>query len=248
MNFEHGTYQPGSSDHNPYEQFWNKTVAVEARLQKDVNQAKYFEEAGEEPDETAKFKGRHLIGRDRPILGGVYVGAGAREAIVVDEKHGELVPIYHELLAMRAMAMKEGKGFKDDILKDVWQLVMDKIPYSEAAVESLAEESAGKKDYKEALDSYIIVRGGVCRHQALLAGYLLEKLISEGKLNGKVSVDRNSVPGKGGHAWVRYTNSQNKVFIIDPAQEYIGGLDNVENTERWFYERPEDMVNLREQN
>lgn len=90
------------------------------------------------------------------------------------------------------------------------------------------------------MDSYIIAGGGVCRHQALLGAYLLEKLIRDGKIGGKVSIDRNSVQNAG-HAWIRYTNSKGKVFIIDQAQKYIGLLNDTDKNGRWFYERPEDF-------
>ena len=82
---------------------------------------------------------------------------------------------------------------------------------------------------------------GVCRHQALLCGYLLEKLIKDERISGKVSVDRNFVEGLGGHAWARYTTDRGKVYILDVAQNYKGCLgDMTKKQSRWFYERPED--------
>ncbi|EKD64692.1 MAG: hypothetical protein ACD_50C00323G0007, partial [uncultured bacterium] len=77
--------------------------------------------------------------------------------------------------------------------------------------------------------------------QALLAGYLLEKLTQEGILGGKVSVDRNFIEGRGGHAWVRYTNSREEVFILDPAQDYKGTLKDAPKN-GWDYRRPEDSA------
>ena len=46
------------------------------------------------------------------------------------------------------------------------------------------------------LSYFINAKKGVCRHQALLVGYLLERLKGEGYIDGKVSIDRNSVTGE----------------------------------------------------
>lgn len=78
---------------------------------------------------------------------------------------------------------------------------------------------------------------GVCRHQALLTGYLLERLASEGKVSGKVSVQRNAIPGVGAHAWASYVNSRGAEYVIDPTQGYIGLLDEAPD-DGWIYRRP----------
>jgi hypothetical protein len=68
---------------------------------------------------------------------------------------------------------------------------------------------------------------------------LLERLKNEGYVAGNVSIDRNSIPGLGGHAWVRYQNSKDVVFVIDPAQNYVGRLDEAPK-QGWSYKRPEE--------
>lgn len=244
MDFErHSQHtEAGSNFEDIVEGFWGKTDEGINRLLKDVDKAKYLEESFEDDELVQTYQGRPLIGRDLPILGGVYIGAGGREAIVVDEKYGKLLPIYQELLNRQEQVVQSGGKFKDGLLNEVWNITKEYLPYNDQVLEVIDQDySGGKKDYKITLDTYIDRGGGVCRHQALLAGYLIEKLGKEGMVKGQVSVDRNSIPGKGGHAWVRYTNSGGKVFIIDPAQDYIGPLESDDNTSRWFYERPEDI-------
>lgn len=181
-------------------------------------------------------------GRDTPINGGVYLGGGKREAIVVDDTagpRGKLDGVYQELVRLRERALRRGEHFKQTLLSDVFDLVKARIPYSEGATREVAVKLKIGADQPVHLDKYIEQGGGVCRHQALLAAYLLERLGKEGKVGGRVSVDRNYVRGLGGHAWARYTNSAGQVVILDPARDLIKSLEEVNPDIRSFYERPE---------
>jgi hypothetical protein len=97
---------------------------------------------------------------------------------------------------------------------------------------------------KVGLEYFISLGKGVCRHQALLAAYLIEKQIQQGNVKGKVSIDSNFITHRGGHAWVRFKDANNQVFVLDPTNENIGQLDQVDsnpsNPEGWSYKRPED--------
>lgn len=211
---------------------WNKTITAEERLKNSA----FYEEKGLIKKEKF-FQGRAIIGRDRKINGGVYIGAGEREAIVVDDqKDLVLNRIYQELINRRRRAQARGIPFKQGIIEEVWQLVNELIPFDEEHVASI-EKELPEPDSKIYLSAFL--GGGVCRHQALLTGYLLERLAEEGVVRGQASVDRNYVVGRGGHAWARYTNYDGDVFILDSAQDYIGRLDEI-GEYRWFYERPED--------
>jgi hypothetical protein len=211
---------------------WNKTTFAEDRVKK----SSFYEEKGFIRKEKM-YQDRPIIGRDRKINGVVYLGSEGREAIVVDDKKDEpLNRVYQELIQRRQEAQARGQDFKTGLLKDVWKLVLEIMPYSSENVR-IKTSNLTTPDSKIYLSSFI--GGGICRHQSLMVGYLLERLSNEGILRGKVSVDRNFVEGKGGHAWVRYENSQNQVFILDPAQKFIGKLEDVPE-DKWFYERPED--------
>jgi catechol 2,3-dioxygenase-like lactoylglutathione lyase family enzyme len=196
----------------------------------------------DEPDSDSingYYQDRLIIGRDTPINGGVYLGAGQREAIVVDDsKSIYLDKIYRNFMAETADIQKT-LHFRAGILGFIYDKVREVLP----ADQVLAERLAGpyQNDRKLSLDVFIGGKAGVCRHQALLTGYLLERLIKEGYIGGKVSVDRNSIKGKGGHAWVRYVDENGLVSIVDPTQGYIGKLFAVDPSQRWFYKRPEDL-------
>lgn len=215
---------------------WNKTDIVEQRLRA---QKAFYEEKDTPTGKRKFFEGRPTISRDKSINGGVYLGSSAREAIVVDDEKDEALDrIYQELIMRRKAAQTQGIDFKDGILTEVWDLVKLVMPYNENKVNSILNQLT-RPDEKVYLSSFI--GGGVCRHQALLASYLLERLIKEKYIHGKVSVDRNEIKNEGGHAWCRYTNSAKEVFILDAAQNYIGRLDDMTRANnRWFYERPED--------
>ena len=186
------------------------------------------------------FLGREMIGRDKKINQGVYVGAGEREAIVVDdEKDLPLNDVYKQLLVMRLRAKKiRGTSFREGLLQDIFNLTKEIMPVDIGNVEKVRKDLGGS-DRKTYLSSFF--GGGVCRHQALLAGYLLERLKKEGKIGGDVSVDRNSTD-EGGHAWVRYTNSKGKITILDPALNFRGYLKDVQvGDKNWPYYRKSDL-------
>lgn len=215
---------------------WNNTRLVEERLER----TGFYEGKGILRREKF-FQGRFIISRDKPINGGVYLGGAEREAIVVDDqKDPYLNTVFEEVIRRRQLAQSQGKDFKDGLLETVWELVNEVMPYDVKRVIQIIKALLGP-DKKIYLSSFI--GGGICRHQALLTGYLLEKLAREGLIGGRVSIDRNFVPGKGGHAWVRYENSVGEVYILDSTLYYIGGLKDMSEG-RWFYERPEDKSKL----
>ncbi len=194
------------------------------------------------------YKKRHVIGRDEKINGGVYLGAGEREEIVVDDMDEKASKYYQKAydLLMKNVNSRQRKqrknkqddGFKNDILTDVYDTVLSAIQYDKEYANDLAEKY---KNEKIDLSYYINDGKGVCRHQALLVGYLLERLKNEGQINGAVSIDRNSIKGVGAHAWVRYqSGTNNAIYIIDPAQGYVGLLS--EATNNWPYERPKGSL------
>ncbi len=209
---------------------WDRTIKIGERLKT----LPFYEEPSRESP-TGKWQGRDIIGRDRPINRGVYLGGREREAIVVDDqKQQALNDVYQDFLSRRQAKEAQGIPFKQGVLDEAYNLTREVMPYSDTAVSELTRGL--KPDQKVALESFI-GKGGVCRHQALLCAYLLERLAKEGKVAGHVSIDRNFVPGRGGHAWVRYTNSAGEVFIIDPAQQFIGKIEQT-GKNAWFYERP----------
>ena len=228
---------------NSKEASWDYT-----RMVKDIVPLEFTEE--QQPDgrwqRVEYFQGRRIIGRDTPIDKGVYMVAGTGEAIVVDsKKYPVLEEEYQKLLRKLLTQSKQtGHPVHTFALRQAYQTTAELLPYDLPGVEQLLRKMGvpEKSNTPQKVDLSVFVqnRVGVCRHQALLAGLFLEKLHDGGHLLGKPSVDRNWVPGQGGHAWVRYTNREGQIFIIDPAMKYIGSLSDVKTGTQWFYKRPED--------
>lgn len=201
------------------------------------------------------FEGRVLIKRDTPINKGVYLGGSPREESVVvdDEKYPLLREKYNELL--EKIDGDEAKWPKrlferlrtpvpkteDVALQQIFDFVNTNMQYNNQQVEYVRKAYGDSK--KVSLDMYVGMKAGVCKHQSLFSAYLAEQLIEDGRLGGHISIDRNSIKGRGGHAWARYTenNDDKTVWIIDVAQGYMGKLEDVDPENRWFYKRPEDQ-------
>ncbi|MEA3343956.1 MAG: hypothetical protein U9Q92_07395 [archaeon] len=205
---------------------WNRTHIMKERL-------------GLNDLESERYQGRPIIHRDSPVDGGVYLGQGQREAIVVDsQKYPKLRQLYE---VAKGKATERRTVRKDRVLQAVYDTVAEAMPRQDNdAVKELIHRYKVEKDGKISLDDFLEEGVGVCRHDALACATLLELFKKEGIVRGKTSVDRNSTY-LGGHAWCRYTNSADEIFILDIAQRYIGRLEDASNGDRWAYQRPEDF-------
>lgn len=208
-----------------------------------------------------EYGGRPIIARDTPINGGIYpVGGTHGEALVVDDaKYPELSAVYETVLrrlhvvdegklSARALGKFRRQGAEgvlevQNTLETVLQTVSDTLRYDLEATQAIA------RDYeKVSLGKYVRYGVGVCRTQGVLSAYIAERLIKDGHISGAISVDRNSehtvdeVPG--GHAWARFRSAEDgEVYIIDPAQHYVGKLrDVVGKPGKWDYRRSEDLM------
>jgi len=196
---------------------------------------------------------RHTISRDGRIDGGVYEGNYGGEAIVVDRK--KYSEGYDMAMASveAAITRPDGSIDKSLVMQSVFNQVRQTMKYDQYEVGKILQDlGQGKDGTKIALQEYIQKGVGVCRHQALFAGQLLEGLKDKGYISGSASIDRNKnrrvdEDGYDGHAWVRYTNGAGEVFIIDVAHGIIGSLDQINAAREkgarvWDYERPEDKA------
>ena len=196
------------------------------------------------------FKNRRIIGRDVSVNKGVYLGAGSREAIVVDRKFGELNRLFEEA---KKRASVDGKVIKDFVIHSVFDVINEAMPVKDnAEVERLVKREKAGRDGEIPLDVFLREGVGVCRHNALAVADLLQRFKEEGVLKGKASVDRNTkrvvIDGRSfdaGHAWCRYTNSAGDVFLIDPMHNKIKKLSELElksweSGGDWDYKRAGD--------
>lgn len=210
-----------------------------------------------------EYAGRPKIARDTPINGGVYpVGGTHGEALVIDDEKypKELDQVYDKVLetlatveptrisldAIKSWAkIRKGSETSDDsltqhTLEEVLSVVENTLKYNLAATNRIAS------DYqKVSLNTYIHEGVGVCRTQAALSAYVIERLIKDGRMNGQVSIDRNlDHDVAGGHAWARYRSADGQVYIIDPAQHYVGTIESTYGTSKWDYRRSEDIMKV----
>jgi len=207
------------------------------------------------------YQGRQIISRDTSIDKGVFVNlGGTEEALVVDlNKDKYLQQIYSDTeqeikkLNLDSSTIKSKSELEQQILTIVFNSVRSRIKYSKEKLEDRLNQIK-KENNVETIENKKIKLGyilknnyGVCRHLCLVTGVVIEKLIKEGYLNGKVSIDRNkNDEQKKGHAWCRYTSQFEGIYILDTAQ--LKTPMKLENTQNcyWNYFRPDDE--LRKQN
>jgi hypothetical protein len=205
---------------------WNRTRFAADRL-----------DAAGKRDAAGKYGSYHIIGRDTPINGGVYIGTSQREALVVDfAQDATLAQLYASALDER---MHTGSFNKKRILSGLAEIIQCAARYDEHTVAALTHDHGVTDDGLVLVGMYFANNAVVCRHQALAAGAILERFIHEGHLTGTVSVDRNS-NAYGAHAWVRYvTGTDQRVCILDATQQFCGYLDDAPAT-GWSYRRPDE--------
>ncbi len=213
-----------------------------------------------------RFRGRQIIGSGAAIRGGVYMGRGPREAIVVDLEPGTAARFLYEQLVLSSFAVIQPQWTKvwrhnllhfflaifwlvppdedDDshvplsvALPRITSFVQQHMPYSDALSAEVARRLKAGKDEEVSIDEYIRATAGVCRHQVCLLGGLLEQLIEAGHIAGSVSIERDLLLG-GSHAWVRFTAPGGQAYILDPAQNVLCmRLQDMHEGTRAFYDK-----------
>lgn len=187
-----------------------------------------------------------IIGRDNDVNGGVYIGEGSREIILVEakkqkEEKGSLEGLYEWVkVSLSVLKNLKPKWGEQEIIEAVYKMISERMKYDSQEVNRL---TADKNDQIVPLEEFLEKGVGVCRHQSLTGSYLLQRLKKDGVLpeGVQISSDRNKMFG-GGHAWVRITLSNGEVMIMDAAQGYCGLLkDAGEKSRGWVYDRPEDI-------
>ena len=185
------------------------------------------------------FKGRHVISRDMQIVEGVYLGAFAREAIVVSERDGILLEHCQELRGR--LRKLPGGSSEFAIIKIVHEYVRELLPGGERKTNAIIRSNIPPGDYDRKIDLTVFIRGGagVCRHRGLLGTYFVEKLINERVLLGTRSIDRNEMD-EGGHAWARFVSKKTgQILISDAGLDECGDIFEVE--QQWGYLLPGDV-------
>lgn len=196
--------------------------------------------------------GRVTIGRDTAINSerpGIDIRSWrvGGESIVVDSK--KYPEAFNKLQASYEKTLHEITGGKkrreteQAKLKAVFETVTKAMEYDLDYVDKL--QAVVAKQPKEnmrkvSLSTYLEDGKGVCRHMALAVAWLGGELARTGELSGTMTTGANvRSKDNSGHEWARYTAADGSVYIIDPAQEHFGKLeDYIDDKEVWEYFRP----------
>ena len=89
---------------------------------------------------TGLYNNRHIIGRDSPIDGGVYLGACQREAVVVDFYNSPMLKSIFESAKLEISS--QSLRAELDILNAVYTAVYQAMTYDHNAVEELVRNMA----------------------------------------------------------------------------------------------------------
>lgn len=189
------------------------------------------------------YKNHPIIGRHTTsVKNGVYFTTQPNsEAVIVDDRSKALQRLRNELLAKYEPwhEVRSAKGI-EKVLKQINNLTRNVMPYSDRTSDRLSKPLYNGNKLI-GLSEYVDARGGVCRHQCLLAAFLAESLIEKGILAGQVGVERNhDVDAHGAHAWAIFKTLDGQTIVIDPAQNYVGTKQQARKEGRWKYELPVD--------
>ncbi len=188
--------------------------------------------------------GLPIIGRTTPINGGVWMNDG--EVLVINDEDEFESDHYNRIFSSVSVELERinrsinGKLPLMSALQVVAAAVRANIPLNTHRAERASYYMHGSPVGL----SYFIGedRGGVCRHQAALGGYICERLASVGALDVQVNLNRNRLGGPRavGHAWVRsMSNATGNCYILDTTHEVVGVIDEIGDS-HWPYKQPED--------
>lgn len=183
------------------------------------------------------YLGKPVIGRDKPVIGGIYIGRSMnRESIKVDDGPA-LNSLYEQA---KSKATINGNVRPGLVLQSVYYSVYNSMPHGNLDnIKSKLLSSGIGANGCASLDFFIENGMGICRHLALTCAALLEKFKADGHIRGNASVDRCSdVSRKASHGWCRYTADSGNVHILDVGMGYLGSP--VSEDAPWHYSRPEE--------
>jgi pSer/pThr/pTyr-binding forkhead associated (FHA) protein len=189
------------------------------------------------------YKNHPIIGRrTSSVKNGVYFTTEPNsEAVIVDDKSKALQRLRNELAAKYESrhGAKPAQNI-EKVLKEINSFIRKVMPYSDRTSDRLSKPLYNGNKLI-GLSEYVDARGGVCRHQCLLAAFLAESLIEKGILEGQVGVERNrDVDAHGAHAWAIFKTLDGQTIVIDPAQNYVGTKQQARKEGRWKYDLPVD--------
>lgn len=163
------------------------------------------------------FKGRHVIGENTKISGGIFVSPIAAETLVLDEKYGILSEIYMKLIAKISLLDNQNVNYEYNVFSKVVSLTRETLRYSEESVDNIRKHYNLQQDEKVSLDLYIKKKVGVSRHQVLLASFLLEKLKEKFLIKGTFWID-STISEDVRTERLIFKSADGEIFRFDPTK------------------------------
>lgn len=216
-------------------------IRTEAAVRRAERHPAYGEKDQEAP--YGYYMNHPILGRrSRSVDNGVYLGSSSREAIVVDGKSQALREVYGDVAAGLRWELRNNRTVPvEALLRNVTDKVQEVMPYDGEAAERISREYQG--DQLVGLSRYVNEEAGVCRHQGLMAAYVIENLIRDNHITGNVGVERNTNLDVGGtHAWAVYTpeHGNEDAHVVDPAHDFVGTKAQARREGRWEYSLSSD--------
>ena len=187
------------------------------------------------------YKNHPVIGRESPsVKNGVYFTVNPNsEAVVVDDASRTLQQAAKGML--RQVGRRFGKAptvSTKKTLELVDKYTDQLMPYDLEKTEKLSAPHYNDNGLIN-LSEYVENKAGVCRHQCLLAAFLLETLVDKGVLVGRSGVERNhDIDAHGAHAWAIFEQPNGTVYVVDPAQGFVGTKEQARAKGLWKYDLP----------
>jgi len=141
-------------------------------------------------DNLREFGGRHIIGPDTEVLGGVFFGSGA---IVVDYEENPW-PYEEGYALVEDFLGQRGVPSPMDIGMAAGDAVDQLMPFSEKNVCQVLSAQATARNLKriereDEVNLSLFMGGGICHHQTLFGGSLIRLLQDRRDVGGTVSVE-----------------------------------------------------------
>lgn len=134
----------------------------------------------------------------------------------------------------------KGAYTEKDVVEAIYDTVSSTMQYDLAFVDT-PPDGMDQTHRKVNLSYYLGSGRGVCRHMALACQWLGSEaaksnpLLKGGSFTTPVNQRKSD---NAAHEWARYTSADGKVYILDPAQKFVGTLEeSVKNTsgDKWEY-------------
>ena len=198
-----------------------------------------------------RFRDRHIIGTGTRVLGGVFLGHRAREALIVDETDPKLQKRLRTFIQMRKDAIHQSfldggavaekdtlvlrEAFARQLPEALFAFTRTYLVYDESRVARIFREAQLEVDAEFSLDHYLTAHFGVCRQMVLFLVAMFELLEKQGLTKGRMFLARCHIPNFLIHAWARYESLDGSVLILDPAQNFLGSLDQGGDMGKFVY-------------